>query len=64
VEIQIVEIQTISARTAALDYDVVSHQVDIASMAGATRLVNRDTLQRLAQILTYPGEGQCPAVTY
>jgi CRISPR-associated protein Csm3 len=64
VEIQIAEVQTISARAAALDYDIASQQVDIASMAGVTRLVNRDTLQRLAQILTYPGEGQCPAVTY
>ena len=36
---------------ATLDYDVASHQVDIASMTGATRLVNHDALQRLAQIL-------------
>ena len=64
VEVQIAEVQTISARASPLDYDVASHQVDIASMTGATRLVNHDALQRLAQILTYPGEGQCPAVTY
>jgi CRISPR-associated protein Csm3 len=64
VEIHVTAAQTVSARAAALDYDAAPQQADIASLAGATQLVNRDVLQRLAQVLAYPGEGQCPAGTY
>jgi CRISPR/Cas system CSM-associated protein Csm3 (group 7 of RAMP superfamily) len=64
VEIRITDVQVVAARTAALDYDAMPQQVDIASLTSTTRLVNRDALQRLAQILTYPGEGQCPTESY
>ena len=64
VEIRIVGVETVSAQAAALDYDAAPQPVDVAAVAGVTQLVNRDVLQRLAQVLAYPGEGQCPDGTY
>ncbi len=64
VEIQVTGVQVISAQSSALDYDAAPQQVDVASLSGATRLVNKGSLSRLATILTYPGQGVCPPGTY
>ncbi len=64
VEMHITGFTAISAREAALDYDATPSPVDITMVIGATRLVNRDALNRLATILIYPGEGTCPPGSY
>ncbi len=64
VEVNITAVQTVSARATALDYDAEPQQMDVPSVASVTQLVNQDVLRHLAQILVYPGTGQCPAGSY
>lgn len=64
VEMHVTDVRLLSTPAAALDYDAVTQQMDVAALTRATALVNPEALGRLVQILTYPGITSCPEGSY
>jgi CRISPR/Cas system CSM-associated protein Csm3 (group 7 of RAMP superfamily) len=63
-EVTNVTVTTVSARAAAVDFDLKVRTENVESLVGATRSIDRDCLNQLAKILAYPGERPCPDRNY
>jgi hypothetical protein len=59
-----VSVVTVTAGKSATEFDLESIPLDLASLVGATQFIDQNSLRRLAEILTYPGERACPDRNY
>lgn len=64
VEVKDIAVTTVPAHASALDFEPAPRHEDLATLLAATGAVNRDRLQRLAEILKYPGERECQSGSY
>lgn len=64
VEIRGVAVTLLPARAAALDFEPEAQPVNLEEVLAATQTINRERLERLAEIFKYPGERDCPDGSY
>jgi len=59
-----VAVATVSASKSATDFELEPTEHDLAELTGATRQIDQTSVNRLAKILTFPGERDCPDRNY
>jgi CRISPR/Cas system CSM-associated protein Csm3 (group 7 of RAMP superfamily) len=64
IEIKEVAVTTLSPRDAALNFESESRSENLETFTGQGGAINRDNLNRLSEILKYPGEIPCPEGSY
>jgi hypothetical protein len=64
VEISELAVTTVSPQATAMDFDLEVISEDLSALLGASRMIDRESLGRLAKILVYPGERACPDRNY
>ncbi|MDQ3918309.1 MAG: hypothetical protein M3348_07510, partial [Acidobacteriota bacterium] len=63
-EVEGVAVMTLPARDSALDFETEPRREDLAALLAAADAVDSNSLDKLAAILTYPGERDCPGGSY
>lgn len=63
-EITNVTVTAVPVRASALEFESEASVENIESLVGITDAINRERLDRLAEILRYPGERECPNRNY
>lgn len=64
VEIKGVVVETVAAHASALDFESEQRREDVAMLLSATGAINRVSLDRVAEILKYPGGRECQNESY
>ena len=64
VEIKDVVVTILPVRDSALNFETEPRSEDLTTLLTVTSAINPDSLERLAQILKYPGERECQSGSY